>query len=163
MESFTQKVLDDMELAISKSVIFRSLDQDMFVHTLSFLNAVNVLYLESVCKKFYYLIQKNYDRWPVLNLSAYEGKVKNIKILRLFSKCTGLKRVVMNSKVSTPELQRFLDFVKDTLEEFSIENSALDFPKLFRDFYLPRLRLLRFTNTEKLIEDIDIKLLINGC
>lgn len=68
-----------------------------------------------------------------------------------------------HSKITTSELGKFLETIKPTLREFEIQESIIDFSKLFRKLALPDLKKFGFTNTRKVIEDVDMRALVKAC
>ena len=84
----------------------------------------------------------------------------NLYVLKLLQRFPKVLILRMHSKVTTAELARFLDITKNSLQEFQQEESIVDFTKLFRNLTLSTLRKLKFTNTKKLIEDVDIRALV---
>jgi hypothetical protein len=56
-----------------------------------------------------------------------------------------------------------LEIVKPSIREFHTQDSHIDFSKLFRTIKLPKLEKFIFTNTKKIIQDVDIRALVESC
>jgi hypothetical protein len=66
-------------------------------------------------------------------------------------------------KLGTAELTRFIEIISATLQTFETRNSTVDFSKLFRKLELPELTNFSFTETKKVIQDVDIRCLVTSC
>ena len=159
----TVKQMAKQNVALHKSVLFRDFNEKIFMMILEPLNVINISYLWGVCKKFNYMIVKKADEFKYFDSLNMVSGISNIHILKILQKFSTISHFKCHSKITTSELVRFLDIIKGSLREFYTKDSHIDFSKLFRTLKLPLLEKFVFTCTKKVIQDVDIRSLIEGC
>ena len=127
------------------------------------LNVITISFLRGVCKKFNYVVNKKADSFHNFDSLNMISSMTNIHILKILQKFSCITHFHCHSKVTTSELARFLDIVRPTIKEFYTRDSHIDFSKMFRTLRLPTLEKFVFTDTKKVIQDVDIRSLIEGC
>jgi len=134
---------------------------DLFFSIAQFFNIIQASKMTKVCRKFRQLINENLHRFTYLNcLSSY---VPNIFVLKLIQKYPRIRVFMIHNKVTTAELARFLEIMKDSVEEFETKESVVDFAKLFRSVKLLNLWRFTYLDSKKPIDNVDIRALVKAC
>ena len=152
-----------IDKGLRNSTLFREFDEKVLMNILEPSNIMTISIIRRVCKKFNHIILKrttDFHNFDSLNLTSNFTNIHLLKIIQRFSQ---IKIFKIQSKITTSELMRFLDIIKGTITEFHTRDSHIDFSKLFRTIKLVYLQKFIFTDTKKIIQDVDVRSFVEAC
>ena len=118
MESLSKKQVEQMNKALSNSVLFQDFNEDILMMIFSNLNVITISTLIGVCKKFKFIIWKRTEDFPFFDSVNMIGNLPNIYILKILQRFSNIRIFKCHAKVTTSELSRFLEIIKKTVVEF---------------------------------------------
>jgi hypothetical protein len=115
---------------------------------LNYLNVVNILKLEQVCRKFKQVINQFTDDFYCIDLNGLNSNAKVVEMQRYFIRCPRVPVIKVNRNATAMVLAKFLENSKNDIKFLEIPYANIELSRFLSNLKMENLRVFKFMDSK---------------